>query len=212
LTVINKGQDGSLARRVDELRAELRQRDRFALARNTGALYEDGRFRLAVWNTMVSLSDRDFVAADERTGALCDGLTQATLAYYFHTSDGTPLTGRWIAFSELPDGRLYASAFQGYTGRRLEKTFGDDLAAFIEAALLAGGSPEALADAAYRFQALPRVAVAVAFWRGDEEFPSSIHVLFDAAARYHLPTDACAILGSTLSSLLIAAKPNIPET
>jgi hypothetical protein len=44
----------------------------------------------------------------------------------------------------------------------------------------------------------------VVYWLGDEDFPPSARVLFDASAGQHLPTDAFALLGSTLTHRLIA--------
>jgi len=49
------------------------------------------------------------------------------------------------------------------------------------------------------------VRVTVACWQGDEDFPSSYRVLFDAALAHQLPTDAGAVLGSTITRRLIAA-------
>ena len=198
-------QESGLARRVDDLRADLRERDMASLARNTGAAYVDGRFQLEVWNRKVTISEEDFVAIDEESGQACDALTQAMLAYYFHTSDGTAVGGGWIAFRELPDGQFYASAFQGYTGSKLARLFGSDIDSFIEAANGIEGQLQQIGDAAFRFQALPRVPVAVVCWLGDEDFPSSYRVLFDQSIDHHLPTDACAILGSMLTSKLSKA-------
>jgi len=44
------------------------------------------------------------------------------------------------------------------------------------------------------------------YWQGDEDFPSTCQVLFDASASHYLPTDAYAILGSTLTRRLIKTK------
>lgn len=204
-------QEKGLTRRVDELRTTLLARDQQGLARNTGALYEKGRFMLDLWGTAVSLSDNDFVAyfgADER---ICDDLSQAMLAYYFITSDGTPPVGNWISFRELPDGQFYASAFQGYTGNRLAQEFGNDIEAFTDAAERTAGKPLEFGDASFAFRALPNVPVAVVCWLGDDEFPGSCNLLFDMSIANHLPTDACAILGSMLTGKLVKALHSAPD-
>jgi hypothetical protein len=135
---------------------------------------------------------------------------QAQLAYYFTLSDGTPQTGRWISFSELPDGTFYTQAFQGYTGNELLKVFGNDENRFANAAVQAGGRPAGMAqsigDQAFIFRVLPHVSLMVVNWLGDEDFPASYRILFDAAASHHLTTDACAILGSTLTRRLVKAN------
>ena len=125
------------------------------------------------------------------------------LAYYLHGSDGTLPAGRWIAFSELPDGAFYASAHQGYTGQVLQRHFGADYARFRAAAEAAGGAAVKFAVVAFAFQALPRVQLLAACWRGDEDFPPSYRILFDAHIAHHLPTEGCAILGSMLTRLVL---------
>ena len=70
---------------------------------------------------------------------------------------------------------------------------------------LLGGRQETLGDAAFAFQALPRVRLLAVGWQGDEDFPPSYRVLFDGNSHHHLSTDACAILGSTLTRRLMRA-------
>lgn len=195
--------ENGLARRVATLQAELADRDPAALAANTGAEYGNGRFHLNVWGTAVALTFPDFSAVFLDEGKPVDPLTDAILAYYFHTADGTPPAGEWIAFTDLPDGRFYTSAFQGYTGRELGRVFGNDLAAFAATAVACGGRAYEFADRAFLFSALPLVPVLMAGWAGDEDFSPSYRILFDAHTGYHLPTDACAILGSVLTKRLI---------
>ncbi len=199
------GQESGLDRRVANLRQEILQRDKSALAQRTGAVRSNGGFLLTVWNRFVAIDGRDFSAADRESGQFCDPLTQAMLAYYFYTSDGYPAADEWIAFRDLPDGYFYASAFQGYTGNKLAQVFGDDIAAFTRAAESLDGRPLAIGDAAYSFQAVPRIPVAGVCWLGDEDFPTSYRILFDRSIEHHLPTDACAILGSMLTSRLSRA-------
>ena len=204
--------------RINELRQALTSRDPHSLARLTGAYFDPspdetaGVFSLMLWDREVRLSFTEFVASEAKTGQELILIHQALLLYYFNTADGSPLDRRWIAFSELPDGRFYTQAFQSYTGLPLAQAFGSDLERFKAAARRINGLPlqpsgdTVLGDAAYIFQALPRVILAVVYWLGDEDFPSSCQVLFDASASRYLPTDAYAILGSTLTRRLIAAS------
>jgi Domain of unknown function (DUF3786) len=126
--------------------------------------------------------------------------------YYLSHADGTPLSDRWISFSELPDGKFYNQAFQGYTGKRLAQVFKDDRQSFERAAANQGGVRLVHGDASFMFTALPRVPLMAAFWQGDEDFPSNSQILFDAAASHYLPTDAYAILGSTLTQRLVSSS------
>jgi hypothetical protein len=128
------------------------------------------------------------------------------LAYYFDVCDGTPMTGEWIAFNQIPSGLFYAQAFQGYTGNELAKFFKNDTEAFIEANEKLGGRREFFGNIAYSYQILPRVPIMVVCWWGDEDFPPSYRILFDSNAHHQLVTDAYAILGSNLAHKLMKAK------
>ena len=204
------------AKHVASLRTSLKDSNPQLLASNTGSVYQQlngdhGVFHLFVWDQSFDLSYPEFIARDLRTGQELPLITQALVLYYFSIADGTIPEQGWIAFSELPDGRFYNQAFQGYTGRKLESTFHNDFQEFERVALVLGGiamksSPNMPGDCAFAVQALPRVPLLVAAWQGDEDFPSSFQILFDASVSHYLSTDSCAILGSMLTRKLISKK------
>ncbi|MCI0520599.1 MAG: DUF3786 domain-containing protein, partial [Chloroflexi bacterium] len=181
------------------------------LGQRTGARYDAhgegiGEFRFLLWGRETVLEYPLFKARDGETGRELDALSQALLVYYFHTCDGAEAERSWISFTDLPDGRFYTQAFQGYTGGELARTFGNEITLFEAAAQKAGGRHFPLGNAAYYFPFLPKAHILTVCWLGDEEFPSSFQVLFDAAAAHFLPTDAWAIAGSVLTRRLIAMK------
>jgi hypothetical protein len=127
---------------------------------------------------------------------------QIVLLHHLLTADGTPPADRWLAFRELPDGMFYAQAFAGHAEGLLAEKLGANLDGFRRAADSLGGSPLDLANAAYRFQAFPRLAVAALLWEGDEDFPAQARILFDAHARHYLPTEDLAGIGDWLAHRL----------
>ena len=209
---IPSGEDfDRFARRVNELKEDLSQKKPSYLAAAASAEFrprdsDKGEFSLLLWGKEVRLSYPGFSAQDRQTGNPLSQMDLVMLLYYFNTSDGTAKTGRWISFSELPDGKFYNQAFQGYTGQRLARSFHDDLANFEHAATSLSGTLFPLGSASFTFNVLPLVSLLVVFWQGDEDLPSSFQILFDASASHYLPTDAYAILGSILTSRLIKAK------
>ena len=194
----------SLTRRVNELRAQLEGVNLAQLAGRTGAHYAAGssELHLSFFGDPVVITTPEYMALDSRSGEQRSLTTLALLLYYLTTSNGAPLAGRWISFRELPNGGFYHQAFQNYTGREIHDRLGSDLVTLERAALNLGGKPEEIGDAAFSFAALPRVHLLVVTWLGDEDFPSSTRILFDAAAGHHLPADACAVLGSMLTRKL----------
>jgi Domain of unknown function (DUF3786) len=196
-----------LADRVDELRSVLRFQDPSLVAARSGVSYltlgpDRGELHVPLWGNACILSFPDLTGYNDHDDPLSD-FHQAFLLYYLLTADDEPLTGKWVSFADLPDGRMYNAAFQGYSGDEVVKTFGFDLDAFKKACSLAGGKEVEIGSASFIFQALPRVPLMVTYWLGDEDFLSSCKILFDESACHYLPIDACAILGSMLTRKLM---------
>ncbi len=206
-----------LGRRLAELRLLLNNKNPEDLATRSGTTYKSldqgsGEFHTQLWDRDIVLTFPDFVAHDKQTGDELGGSSQALLIYYFVTCDGTLASGQWVSFSELPDGRFYNQAYQGYSGGKLAQVFINDLETFCQVAENLGGKRVyLLGDAAYEFQVLPLVSLLGVTWQGDEEFNSTYQILFDAAISHHLPTDACAILGSILTHRLIVEMESLNE-
>lgn len=196
-----------LAGRVDELRAALRIRDPEMVAVLSGSSYQAfdsarGELHIPLWGKICVLTFPD-LAGHFDTGEPLPSIYSAMLLYYLTTSDGFPLTNSWASFGDLPGGRTYNQAFQGYTGNEISKVFALDLDGFKSACEKVGGGFIPLGDAAYCFQSLPRIPVLAVYHLGDEDFPSTCKILFDASATHYVPIDACAILGSMLAQRII---------
>lgn len=209
-----RGQDpaksaGLLQKRIEELCRQVRSYDVQQLVQRSGAslmLQPGGESMLVIpiWEQPVEIQLPDFSMWDPASQRVPSIMLQALILYYLTTTDGSQPQGTWISFSELADGRFYNQAFQGYTGGELARRFGSDIAQFEVAAKKNGGTPVRLGDRAFAFSLLPRLDLAVVCWSGDEDFPPSYQLLFDAAASHHLPTDACAIAGSMLTRRLLS--------
>jgi len=165
-----------------------------------------GAICLSLFGRPVSISFPELIPFDRQTGAALPESLQALLLYYLDTADGTPLEGRWVSFADLPDGRFYNQAYKGYTGQELVRRFGNDITAFEAAAHKLDGVKIGYGDAAFTFHVLPRLLLAVVYYLGDDDFPPSCQILFDASASHYLPTDVCAILGSMLTRKMLSAS------
>lgn len=188
-----------------DLRSALQGRSAPQLAELTGAVWhaEAGEFHLCWLDTPYRMSWPEPVVYAGAASEPCPPNIQGLFLYYFVMADGTPPAGRWISFRELPDGWLYHKAFQSYTGDRLIQAVGDELCRLSGAAEALGGAPLGIGDCGHSFQVLPRVQLAITYWRGDEDFAPQAQVLFDVAASHYLPVDGLALLGSNLVKRLL---------
>lgn len=193
---------------MEKIREELATTDAVVLAARSGATYQKlgethGELILKYFDQGYVISYPQFQACEAVTGKECSPGLLFLFLHYLHTADGTSLADRWISYRELPDGMFYNQAFQGYSGARLVNSFQNELARLKEAAIKAGGEELSLGDAAFMFQALPRLPLGVIYWLGDEEFTPYANVLFDASASHYLPTDGLAVLGRELCNKII---------
>lgn len=109
-------------------------------------------------------------------------------AIYLSKTDGTPPSGTWKSFRELPGGRSYEVVLKRCVENPLQKRFGSDLDTFDERARKLGGEKEEFGDSSFSFALFPRVKIAFVLWGEDEEFPSRFTLLFDENANKHLGT------------------------
>lgn len=198
-----------LESRAGELRASLEQIPAATLAARAGTSFLEigpgrGEFHFNLFDKPIVGAFPNLTFFTPAGDKLPDFL-QALLLYYFVCADGAPLAGEWVSFADLPGGRMYNQAFQGYSGDVVRNSISQSqgLETFKTACLALGGQPLEIGSASFTFQALPRVPLLITFWLGDEDFPSSCKVLFDASATHYLPIDGCAILGSQLTGKIV---------
>ncbi len=203
----------NLAPKVDRLREELGRREPGDLSRRSGAVFDPARRAITIqlWDRAYTLVHPELVARDA-SGAEAALNRQALLLMYLQTADGTPLAHKWATYRELPGGMFYANAFHGYAEMRLAQGFNGDVEQFRAAACRLGGDRLSFGDASFEFVAMPRISVGAVYWMGDEDFPSSASILFDAAASHYLPTDAVGALGSQLVSRLLGRPDQDAQT
>jgi hypothetical protein len=202
--------------RIEQLRLQIQsKRDPQQIANYTGIDYFEEQsgnyFELFLFEKKIHLSYPELVATDFKDNNELPISTQVMICYHLLAADGSSIDGRWISFAELPDGKFYQKAFQGYSGDVLASYFGNDIDLFKKTNQYLHGESQLLGDASFLYMALPRVPLALIYFTGDDEFPSTCKLLFDASARHYLPTDACAILGSMLTHRLLNGAKAVKE-
>ena len=91
-----------LAPRLNELRAQLAGSNPAALAARTGSEFVSTEFHLLLWGKPVVLQWPKLIAFDANTHQELRPDQQTFLLFYFSSADGTPETGQWISFADLP--------------------------------------------------------------------------------------------------------------
>jgi hypothetical protein len=142
----------------------------------------------------------EFYSPSKKTVSL---VTRILLLHYLIRADGNPLTGRWVAYKDIPGGLLYAGVFARRVTEPLQRRFGRSAVSFRETGIKSGGDPVAIGDASFILKAFPNVPLQYVLWEGDEEFPPSVQVLFDASVDHYLTLEDIVVLGQITTGRLI---------
>jgi hypothetical protein len=108
-----------------------------------------------------------------------------------------------VAYKDIPGGLLYASVFARRVTEPLQRTFGKSAGSFSESGTKSGGEPVEIGDASFILHAFPRVPLQYVLWEGDEEFPPSVQLLFDASVDHYLALEDIVVLGQVTTGRLI---------
>jgi len=130
-------------------------------------------------------------------------VTRILLLHYLLRADGNPLTGRWVAYKDISGGLLYASVFARRVTEPLQRRFGKSARSFKETGIRSGGEPVEIGDASFILHAFPYVPLQYVLWEGDEEFPPSVQLLFDASVEHYLTLEDMVVLGQVTTGRLI---------
>jgi len=126
--------------------------------------------------------------------------------HYLITADGSSPRGELITYKQVPDGMPYYDVFNRRTGGILLSVFGERLPALLEAARRMGAEPVSdHGDLAFKIRALPRVEYIFVCYRGDDEFPPEIRVLFDSSITGYLPAEDITVLCQMACIALVRA-------
>ena len=125
------------------------------------------------------------------------------LLHYLIRADGNPLAGKWVAYKDIPGGLLYGSVFARRVTEPIQRRFGNSAKSFKEAGIKSGGESVEIGDASFILHAFPRVPLQYVLWEGDEEFPPSAQLLFDASVDHYLTLEDMVVLGQVTTGRLI---------
>jgi hypothetical protein len=183
---------------------ELRTVNLHRCAKLSGAdidLEADGtvRIRLAFLGEPYLVSVKEEVDIRRENQAAEVSLPEKILiAHYLLRASGESPTGNLITFRQIPDGHFYYDAFQRRARDPFLAIFGQQPELFRRCAAMLGGKPVDTADVGMDFQVLPRIAIRLALWQGDEEFAPEASILFDESIKDYFPVEDIAVISGML--------------
>ena len=169
-------------------RKELADKNPDLLASSSGAVIDRNKQEISAFcinflNRQIILSWPELEFAQKGSDAELPIQQQILLLHYLHgawSSSGAGITGEWISFQEVPDGKFYLDAFHRRAKNPMVQAFGHHPDLLVKlAGEIFGAEPSDQGDVSVLVKALPLVPVALIIWKGDEEFPPEGNILFD---------------------------------
>jgi len=111
-----------------------------------------------------------------------------TLYYLIEAKDVKP-AHRWVSEKDLKGGSTFFRGPHRLHVEELETLYGKDPEAFLRAGIRLGGSEILFGDRGFALEVFSKVPLAYVLWKGDDEFPARVNVLFDPTIESHLSLD-----------------------
>jgi hypothetical protein len=108
---------------------------------------------------------------------------------YLTEAKETKPTHTWVSEKDLKGGSTFFRGPHSLQVGELEDFYGKNPDAFLKAGRKLGGSEILYGDKGFALEVFPKVPLAYILWKGDEEFPPKIGLLFDSTIEFHLPLD-----------------------
>ncbi len=124
---------------------------------------------------------------------------QVLLLHYLNLVEDVKISGEWIAYQEIPDGKFYLDAFVRRAKNPMVQGFGSNPELLVKLAKeVYGATPLDQGDVAVAIQALPLIPVALILWKGDDEFSPEGTILFDRTVSQLLSAEDIAWLAGMI--------------
>jgi len=176
----------------------------------SGADYREDKFIIPLFNRTYTIQFPTCETAEVGSATNVPRIIEVLLIHYLTHSDGTAVSDKWISYRQLPGAKLFEQRFINLVSRPILALFDSDIGGFRETAdVLGGQSIDSAGDAAFQFNALPRLPITCIYHIGEEGIPSSINILFDESAPHYLITEDLTILGGIMSSFMKVSSKRI---
>jgi len=168
-----------------------------------GASGKGDRISLSLFNSTyeVEFPDLLITSTEKKVVSL---VTKIILLHYLIKADGRPLSGQLIPYKEIRGGMLYAGVFARRAVEPLIPVFGQSPERFLDVGFRLGGDKGEYGDVSFVLLALPRIPMTYVLWKGDEEFPATIQLLFDKSVEGYLSLEDIVVVSEMATSRLIA--------
>ena len=135
-----------------------------------------------------------------------DGLSpveQILVLHYLTSTGDIPARADFASYKDLPNGMFYYSAFRRNGPAAILGYYGASPERIVPAAEALDGRQSTYGDVSVELDILPRITMAIALFKGDDEFPPEVSLLFKSDIACYLPLEDISLLGGVVARKLI---------
>ena len=206
MNVLNSNLKSAYSKAYDIACAKLQNKNPGSIASDTGTLYdgEKNRFNIIFFHNLYYVDAKDGSVTNSNGARVEDTVLSTLLLHYLINGNGMKLTGKHIAFTEIPGGgSIYDNAYQRRVIIPFVKSFGGDPDILLSLSKKFKGRVSNYGDLSVTFDLFPFVPVTYVIWRGDEEFTPAATIMFDESVSSFLPVEDIVIMVSFSTYALI---------
>jgi hypothetical protein len=187
---------------LKELKSEVSRLDLAAAAERVGGRFSDNKLTLKVLGRDFSVDTNGNLFAEIHIN---QWVAIPFLDYILH-GQGLPVSGRWISFRELREGRERYPFFQKRCEEPMKRVADNYTDLFDDIVHIFSGKQvdsQFQSDISVVLYPLPKVPIMICYWLPEEGMDSSLHVFFDETADRNLDVGSVFTLGTGLAQMFV---------
>jgi len=197
---------------LKKLKNEIANLDLASAAKRVGAWFSGDKLTLKVLGKDFSVDTKGNLSSDIH---IHPWVAIPFLNYVLY-GKGLPVSGNWVSFRELKDGKERYPLFQKRCEEPMKRVADIYTNLFDDMVhILSGKQVEKQfeSDISVVLHSLPKVPIMVCYWSPEDDFESSLNVFFDETADENLDIGSVFTLGTGLTQMFekIALRHGFPE-
>ena len=182
---------------VAQLKRKIRAIDLSSSARRWGAMFSDDKLTIMILGKDFSVDSRGNFLSDIH---IHPWITIPVLNYIIDGA-GMPVSGKWVPFRELKNGKTWHSLFRQRCEKPLKRVADAYTDLFEDLIHIFNGKQvnnHYTSDISLVLHPLPKVPILICYWKPEDGLKSNLNIFFDSTVEYNLNIESVYALGTGL--------------
>lgn len=170
---------------IEDLKRQIQSIDLLSIADKTGGRIINNKLAIKTLGKDISIDSQGNLYSDIH---LHQWITIPLLSYLIDCK-GLPLSGKWVPFRELKNGKTFAPLYEQRCEKPLKKVADTYTDLFEDMVHLFNGrqvEKHYQADISLVLHPLPKVPILICYWKPDDGLESTLHLFYDAGVEDNL--------------------------